>query len=55
MRHIERVKTGVRAVGYVKLDESVAWPEFLEKNLIRPDDLVQVDAPPRQPGVPTLK
>ncbi|GJL68842.1 MAG: glycoside hydrolase family 43 [Nitrospirales bacterium] len=31
MRHIEKVKTGVRGVAYVRLDASVAWPEFLEK------------------------
>lgn len=31
MRHIEKVKTGVRGVAYVRLDDSVAWPEFLEK------------------------
>jgi len=29
--HIERIKTGVRGVGYVRLDDSVAWPAFLER------------------------
>ena len=29
--HIDRVKTGLRGVGYVRLDESVDWPEFLQK------------------------
>ncbi len=28
---IDRVKTGVRGVGYVKLDDSVEWPDFLKK------------------------
>jgi len=29
--YLDRIKTGVRGVGYVKLDESVAWPDYLEK------------------------
>ena len=32
---IESIKTGVRGVGYVRLDDSVAWPSFLNDNLIR--------------------
>ncbi len=28
---IDRVKTGVRGVGYVMLDDSVEWPDFLKK------------------------
>jgi HlyD family secretion protein len=31
--YIERVKTGVRGVGYVRLDDNVAWPAFLERRL----------------------
>lgn len=31
LRHIEKVKTGVRGVAYVRLDDTVAWPEALEK------------------------
>jgi HlyD family secretion protein len=34
--NIERIKTGVRGVGYVKVDESVAWPDWLETGLVRP-------------------
>ncbi len=30
---IDRVKTGVRGVGYVKLDDSAEWPDFLKKVL----------------------
>ena len=30
-KHIEKVKTGVRGIGYVRLNDSVAWPESLEK------------------------
>jgi HlyD family secretion protein len=29
--YIERIKTGVRGVGYVRLDETAAWPAFLER------------------------
>ena len=32
--YIDRVKTGVRGVGYVKVDENAAWPAWLEKGLI---------------------
>ena len=33
--YIERIKTGVRGVGYVKLDESAVWPSWLQ-NLVEP-------------------
>jgi HlyD family secretion protein len=41
--YLERIKTGVRGVGYVKLDDSVAWPEYLEKRFPKdpPKDLPQ--------------
>jgi HlyD family secretion protein len=29
--HIEAVKTGMRGVGYVKLEETAEWPAFLQK------------------------
>jgi HlyD family secretion protein len=29
--YIERIKTGVRGMGYVRLDDTVVWPEFLER------------------------
>jgi HlyD family secretion protein len=32
---IETIKTGVRGVGYVRVDESVPWPSWLDSNLIR--------------------
>jgi len=32
---IESIKTGVRGVGYVRYDDSVQWPSFLNDNLIR--------------------
>ncbi len=31
VRHIEKVKTGVRGMGYVRLDDAVTWPESLGK------------------------
>ncbi len=37
--YIERVKTGIRGVGYVRLDDAVAWPEYLDRPL-----------PPRPPA-----
>jgi HlyD family secretion protein len=33
--HIERIKTGVRGMGYVKVDDSTVWPAWLE-NLVTP-------------------
>jgi len=37
--YIERIKTGVRGVGYVKIDDSVAWPESLERRFPSADSL----------------
>jgi HlyD family secretion protein len=34
VHYVERIKTGVRGVGYVKTDDAAVWPEFLEKGLI---------------------
>lgn len=31
--YIERVKTGIRGVGYVRLDDAVEWPERLDREL----------------------
>jgi HlyD family secretion protein len=36
MPYIERIKTGVRGMGYVRLDDTVAWPEFLEHRFPKP-------------------
>jgi HlyD family secretion protein len=45
--YIERIKTGVRGVGYVKVSESAVWPDWLQKNLITPSkpDREQVTPP----------
>ena len=37
IKHIEKVKTGVRGVAYVRLDDTVSWPAPLEKRF--PGDL----------------
>jgi HlyD family secretion protein len=31
--YIERVKTGIRGVGYVRLDDSTSWPVYLDREL----------------------
>ncbi len=46
---IEHIKTGVRGVGYVKVDDSAVWPEWLQ-NLIAPDTAPDEPAPAPQPG-----
>jgi HlyD family secretion protein len=33
LHYIEQIKTGVRGIGYVKINESVVWPERLQKLL----------------------
>lgn len=37
--YIERIKTGVRGVGYVRANDSVAWPESLEHRFPPPESL----------------
>jgi HlyD family secretion protein len=32
--YIESIKTGVRGMGYVKVDPSVAWPDWLERGIV---------------------
>jgi HlyD family secretion protein len=49
--YIERVKTGIRGVGYVRLDDAIAWPERLDRHLPRRD---AADAAP-SPSGPTDK
>ena len=44
--HIEYVKTGIRGVGYVKLDEAAVWPSWLQK-LVGP---ALRDPPTGKPG-----
>ena len=35
LARIDRIKTGVRGVGYVRLRKDVQWPPWLEKNLVQ--------------------
>lgn len=35
--YIERIKTGVRGVGYVKIRPNAEWPQWLEKGLLNPE------------------
>jgi HlyD family secretion protein len=37
--YLERIKTGVRGVGYVKLDESAVWPDWLQNLLVPANEL----------------
>jgi HlyD family secretion protein len=41
LHYIERIKTGVRGVGYVKVADNAVWPSWLQKDLIKPSDLPQ--------------
>jgi HlyD family secretion protein len=34
--YVERIKTGMRGVGYVKLDDNARWPDWLESGLVNP-------------------
>jgi HlyD family secretion protein len=34
--YVERIKTGVRGVGYVKMSDGATWPDWLEKGLLNP-------------------
>jgi HlyD family secretion protein len=34
-QYVERVKTGVRGVGYVKINPSAVWPPWLQ-NVVKP-------------------
>src|SRR5215813_9751696 len=43
--YVERIKTGVRGVGYVKVS-TATWPDWLEKGLINPPPKTQAAATP---------
>ncbi len=47
VQFIDHIKTGVRGVGYVKIDDSAVWPAWLQ-NLIVPDTATPKE--PAQPG-----
>src|SRR5215813_10412450 len=47
MHYIERVKTGVRGVGYVRYRDDAVWPEWLQKNLVKPTEEEKKQTPPQ--------
>lgn len=42
--YIERIKTGVRGVGYVKVNADAKWPDWLEKGLVNPQQAMNSPA-----------
>jgi HlyD family secretion protein len=44
MHYVERVKTGVRGMGYVKVKEDVAWPKWLQVNVPPPPPPARTEA-----------
>ncbi|APW59776.1 Multidrug export protein EmrA [Paludisphaera borealis] len=53
--YIEKIKTGVRGVGYIKLDEATPWPEKLERRFPMPEPTKPTNAEPAttEPKTPT--
>lgn len=58
---IERIKTGIRGVGYVRLDDTKPWPSWLDKNTPPPGFVItpagglaplSAGAPDKTPAVP---
>jgi len=49
-QHIERIKTGIRGVGYVKLNDAAVWPDWLQKDVVNPPK--SGSAQPAAPNAP---
>jgi HlyD family secretion protein len=57
LHYVDRIKTGVRGVGYVKVDSAAVWPDWLQRGLIgtpqappgRPQASPPVSALPQSP------
>jgi HlyD family secretion protein len=49
--YIERIKTGVRGVGYVKVSPTATWPEWLEKGLVNPPASSVASESPHASGI----
>ena len=47
--YLERIKTGLRGVGYVRLDDTVPWPDFLERRFPTPPPAATSAAHEAQP------
>lgn len=53
--NIERIKTGVRGMGYVKLDDAAQWPANLS-NVVTPESLAkEIAQTPQDPPAPGSK
>jgi HlyD family secretion protein len=52
LHYVERVKTGVRGVGYVKVRDTAVWPDRLQKNLVTPSSPGRPQPAPPAPAVP---
>jgi HlyD family secretion protein len=52
LHYVERVKTGVRGVGYVKVRDTAVWPDRLQKNLVTPSSPGRPQPAPPVPAVP---
>jgi HlyD family secretion protein len=50
--YIENIKTGVRGVGYVKVNPDATWPQWLEKGLLNPRVEKGLLNPPTTPSAP---
>jgi HlyD family secretion protein len=50
--YIERIKTGVRGVGYVKVSPDATFPEWLEKGLVNPPTTKSALEPSHSSGTP---
>jgi len=55
--YVDRIKTGIRGVGYVKVSDSAVWPDWLQKNLITPgrEPLSGPAARSAPPGAPARR
>ena len=49
--YVERIKTGVRGVGYVKVSPTATWPQWLEKGLVNPPTTSSASEPPHASGI----
>jgi HlyD family secretion protein len=49
VHYVDSIKTGVRGVGYVKVNSDAAWPKWLEENVLRADSPPDGQASPAEP------
>jgi HlyD family secretion protein len=47
LQFMDHIKTGVRGIGYVKIDDSAVWPAWLQNLIVVPDT-----ATPKEPAQP---